>query len=87
MTGADLKDAITRLVDNAMGEIPDAEIIEILEGRIGVVQARTEDREDDGEDDVGPGDCTDCGVGLTLDGTEGTHYCATCGQVYDREAE
>lgn len=85
MTGADLKDAITRLVDNAMGEIPDAEIIEILEGRIGVVQARSEEREDDGEDDAGPGDCTDCDVGLTLDGTDGSHYCAICGQIFERE--
>lgn len=80
MTGADLKDALTRLIDAAMGEVPDDEIIEILEGRIGVVQARAEEREEEGL-----GDCTDCGIGLTLDGSDGSHYCTGCGQVYTQE--
>lgn len=83
MTGAELKDAITRLIDSAMGEVPDDEIIEILEGRIGVVQARADECEND--DDEGLGDCTECGVGLTLDPQDGSHYCPSCGLVYDGE--
>lgn len=82
MTGADLKETITRLIDSAMGEVPDDEIIEILEGRIGVVRARAEECEND---DEGIGDCTDCGIGLTLDGTDGSHYCTGCGQVFGEE--
>lgn len=47
MNGEMLKDAITRLVDAAMGEVEYDEIIEILEGRIGVVKCRQEDAEND----------------------------------------
>lgn len=87
MTGVDLKDAVTRLVDAAMGVVPDAEIIEILEGRIGVVQARSDERDDcdEGEQEADAGDCSDCGTGLTLDGVDGSHYCAVCGLEFASE--
>lgn len=45
MTEEEFEDGIKRLVDSAIGEIDAEIIIEILEGRIGVVRARAEEVE------------------------------------------
>lgn len=46
MNEEDFCDALKRLIDAAMGEVPNAAIIDALEGRIGVVQARAGENED-----------------------------------------
>lgn len=45
----DFNETLKRLVDSAIGEIPFSEIIECLEGRIGVVRFRQEESEDEDE--------------------------------------
>jgi hypothetical protein len=39
----EFEDAVRRLVDSAIGEIDAEAMIEILEGRIGVIRARLEE--------------------------------------------
>lgn len=46
----DFATALRRLVDDAMGDIDSNAIIDLLEGRIGVVRERAEMAEEDNED-------------------------------------
>ena len=46
MTFDSFHDALRRLIDSTLGELDPIAVIEALEGRIGVINARMEDEED-----------------------------------------